>query len=66
MQEPTVVDSEPESPSTTHIVHVLMQFALAVRYRKHVLIASLLIAGILAALHYATATRYYAARRSCR
>ncbi|HIQ22664.1 MAG TPA: polysaccharide biosynthesis tyrosine autokinase [Planctomycetes bacterium] len=64
MQEPTVVYHEPEKQSTTHMVHVLMQFALAVRYRKHVLLVTLLVAALLGALYYATATRYYAARAS--
>jgi capsular exopolysaccharide synthesis family protein len=64
MQEPTVVHSKPENHSTTHIVHVLLQFAVAVRHRKHVLIAAIVVAGLLGGLYYATATRYYAARAS--
>jgi len=64
MQEPTAAPSEPHGPSTTHVVHVLMQFALAVRYRKNVVILALVISGILGALYYATATRYYSARAS--
>jgi capsular exopolysaccharide synthesis family protein len=64
MQEPTVVDSEPESPSASHIVHVLLQFAMAVRYRKNVVVAALLVSGLLGALYYATATRYYSAKAS--
>lgn len=64
MQEPTVVDSEPESPSGSHIVHVLLQFAMAVRYRKNVVVAALLASGLLGALYYSTATRYYSAKAS--
>ena len=63
MQEP-VADSQPESQSATHLVHVLMQFAWAVRHRKNVMFASLLVAGLLGGLYYATATRYYAAGAS--
>jgi capsular exopolysaccharide synthesis family protein len=41
-----------------------MQFAVAVRQRLNVLIASLVVAFLLAGLYYATATRYYAAETS--
>jgi capsular exopolysaccharide synthesis family protein len=64
MQEPTVIHHEPEPQSTTHIVHVLMQFVVAVRHRKHVLLAALAVAALLAGLYYATATRYYSAKAS--
>jgi len=64
MQEPTVVESEPAIQATAHVVHVLMQFALAVRYRKNVMIAALLVSGLLGGLYYATATRFYAAKAS--
>lgn len=64
MYDPTTQQSEPESQSTTHVVHVLMQFALAVRYRKNVVIMALVVSGMLGALYYATATRYYSAKAS--
>ncbi len=61
LEEPTVVQSEPAPSSTTHIVHALMQFLLAVRYRKNVVLVSLIVAGMLGGLYFATATRYYGA-----
>lgn len=62
MQEPAVAPASPESQSTTHMVYALMQFALAVRQRKHVVIAALLLAGLLGGLYFATATRLYSAK----
>jgi len=64
MQEPAVMDAEPDSQSTGHLVHILMQFALAVRYRKNVVIAALIVSGLLGGLYYATATRYYSSKAS--
>jgi len=61
LREPTVVHSEPPGGSTAHAVHAAMQFLMAVRYRKQVVFSTLLIAGLLAGLYYATATRYYGA-----
>ncbi len=58
-QEPTAAHSEPETDSARHLVHVLMQFALAVRARKNVLILALVVSLLLGGLYYATATRYY-------
>lgn len=62
VQEPTAAHVEPETDSARHMVHVLMQFALAVRYRKNVVIIALVISFLLCGLYYATATRYYVAR----
>ena len=61
LEEPTIVHSEPVGDSATHMVHALMKFALAVRYRKNVVLASLAVAALLGAFYFATATRYYAA-----
>jgi polysaccharide biosynthesis transport protein len=50
---------EPENRPTTDIVHGLMQFVIAVRHRKGVVIAAVFVTGVLGVLYYATATRYY-------
>jgi capsular exopolysaccharide synthesis family protein len=59
MEEAADGQLDPESRSTTHIVHGLMQFAVAVRHRKGVVIAAVFVTGVLGALYYVTATRYY-------
>ena len=59
MEEAADGQVEPESRSTTHIVHGLMQFAIAVRHRKGVVIAALFVTGVLGVLYYVTATPYY-------
>ena len=64
MEEPTRVHRETENQSTTHFIYVLMQFAVAVRRRKNVLIMTLVVAVLLGALYYATAIRYYSAKAS--
>jgi len=64
MQESAVAHVEPENDSAKHVVHVLMQFALAVRYRKNVVIVALAVTSLLGALYYATATRYYSSKAS--
>jgi len=58
-REPTLVYSENANQSTASAVHALMQFLVAVRYRKHVVMTALVVAGLLAGLYYTTATRYY-------
>jgi capsular exopolysaccharide synthesis family protein len=60
--EPTIIHVEPEGQSTTHLVHALLQFAMAVRYRKNVMFASLLVGVLLGGLYYVTATRFYSAK----
>jgi capsular exopolysaccharide synthesis family protein len=62
MPEPELVDSEAAGLSSAHFVHTLMQFAIAVRHRKHIIGAALLVAILLGGLYYATATRYYGAK----
>jgi capsular exopolysaccharide synthesis family protein len=59
IQESNAAHVEPETDSARHMVHMLMQFALAVRYRRNVVILSLVITFLLCGLYYATATRYY-------
>ena len=59
MEEAAEGQLEPENRSTTHIVHGLMQFAVAVRHRKGVVIAAVFVTGVLGVLYYVTATRYY-------
>lgn len=62
MQDPIDAPPEPDRQSTTHLVHVLLQFALAVRHRKNVVILALVVCTLLGGLYYATATRYYSAK----
>ena len=59
MEEAADSQVEPENRSTTHIVHGLMQFAIAVRHRKGVVIAAVFVTCLLGVLYYVTATRYY-------
>ncbi|MFH1919244.1 MAG: polysaccharide biosynthesis tyrosine autokinase [Planctomycetota bacterium] len=63
-QEATAQHAESESEASVQIVHVLMQFALAVRYRKGVVIIALAVSFLLCGLYYATATRRYGAKAS--
>ncbi len=55
------VESEVESPPGAQIARDLLRFVLAVRYRKNVVIATMVVAALLGALYFATATRYYGA-----
>jgi len=59
--DPAVSDATTEASSSRLLVHVLLHFMLAVRYRKNVVIASLLACGLLGGLYFTTATRYYGA-----
>jgi len=61
-QEPTVLQSESPQESSTHIVHAMMQFLMAIRYRWNVVVTSLAVAGVIGGVYYATATRYYGAK----
>lgn len=61
LQESTVIRSQSGNQASSHIVHAMMHFLLAVRYRRNVVLVALLVAGMLGGLYYATATRYYAA-----
>ena len=53
---------EPESQSTAQLVHSLLRFVLAVRYRKNLVAAVMAAAALLGALYYATAPRRYSAK----
>ncbi|MBN2023885.1 MAG: polysaccharide biosynthesis tyrosine autokinase [Pirellulales bacterium] len=57
-----VVNSPGEGQSSRILVHMLAQFLLAVRYRKNVVIASLVACALLGGLYFATATRFYGAK----
>jgi capsular exopolysaccharide synthesis family protein len=48
--------------SAAHVLQVAVQFAGAVRRRWHIVAKAVLAAGILGALYYATATRFYASK----
>ena len=61
MVESPAVEAESDDVATTHFVHSLLQFAIAVRHRKNIVIICLAVAILLGALYYATATRYYSA-----
>ena len=62
MEEPSAAPAQTETYSTAHVVHALMQFALAVRHRISVVIGAVVVCALLGGLYYATATRYYAAK----
>ena len=59
LDEPTANGAESANDSTAHLVHALMHFLLAVRYRKNVVIAALLVAALGGGLYYMTATPLY-------
>lgn len=61
IQEPTVVHSQPAGDSTAHVVHALMHFLMAARYRKNLVFLSLAVAAILGGVYFATATPFYPA-----
>ncbi len=61
MLESPAVEAENDEGASTHFVHSLVQFAIAVRHRKNIVIVCLAVAILLGALYYATATRYYSA-----
>ncbi len=59
LEESTTTHPEPAVSSTAHVVHALAQFSMAVRYRRNVVFASLIVAGLAGMLYYMTATPYY-------
>jgi len=61
-ESPRPTDSEPSAQPGTMVAQNLLRFLLAVRYRKNVVILSLVVAAILGGLYYATVTRYYASK----
>ncbi len=60
-EETTLLQSETDGEATTHMVHAVMRFFMAVRYRKSVVITALGVTALLGGLYYVTATEYYAA-----
>jgi len=59
LQEPPSTNDRAANDSTAHVVHGLMQFLMAVRYRKNVVLLALLVTGLAGWLYYQTATPYY-------
>lgn len=62
MEEPLVPQERAKSETSSHIVVALLQFTMAVKHRKNVLILCVFIALALGAFYYSTATRLYSAR----
>jgi len=60
-REPHAVTPPPPAQSNRLLVYVLMQFLLAVRYRKNVVIVTLVVTGLAGAVYFLTAPRYYSA-----
>ena len=50
MVESPAVEAESDDVATTHFVHSLLQFAIAVRHRKNIVIICLAVAILLGAL----------------
>ncbi len=61
VQESASLPTTTEKINATNMVHALMQFVTAMRYRKSILVISMLVCLLLGGLYYATATRYYGA-----
>ena len=51
-----------QTVSTTHIVYSVLRFLRVVRHRRAIVAVTLVIAGLLGAVYYATAERVYAAK----
>jgi len=64
MEEPATPTAESRPHANGHIVHAMMQFAVALRHRKKLVFASLMGTALLGGLYFATATRYYSAEAS--
>ena len=62
MEESLVPQERSNTESSSHIVHALMQFAVAIKHRKNVVILCLFVTLAIGAFHYSTATRLYSAR----
>ncbi len=60
--EATIIHAEPQAEASSQIVQSLWRFGLTVRYRKKILLCTLLAAVLLGGFYYATATRYYGAK----
>ncbi len=62
MEEPLSPQERVEDKSSSHIVHALLQFAVAVKHRKNVVLLCVFVTLALGALYYSTATRLYSAK----
>lgn len=62
MEESLAPQERANSESSSHIVHAMMQFAMAIKHRKNVVILCVFVTLALGALYYSTATRLYSAR----
>lgn len=60
-QESASVPTASERINATNMVHALMQFLMAMRYRKSSVAVALVVCLLLGGLYYTTATRYYGA-----
>ncbi|MGD9126114.1 MAG: polysaccharide biosynthesis tyrosine autokinase [Planctomycetia bacterium] len=62
--EPTTKPQEPQADNQASLmaIHTLLRFLSAVRYRKHILIATLFGTCLLGGLYFFTATRHYGAK----
>ncbi len=60
--EATIIHAQQQDEATSQIVQSLWRFGLTVRYRKKILLSSLLVSVLLGAFYYVTATRYYGAK----
>jgi uncharacterized protein involved in exopolysaccharide biosynthesis len=57
----SAINGESHERDFAQVVLALMRFAVAVRYRKTILLAVLLVGGLLGGLYYLTATRQFSA-----
>lgn len=62
MEESLTPQQRPDTESSSHIVHALVQFAIAVKHRRNIVILCVFATLVLGALYYSTATRLYSAR----
>jgi len=62
LEEATVIHSPPAGTSATHLVHTVIQFLMAVRHHKSVMLTAAGVTLVLGGLYFATATRYYGSK----
>ena len=62
MEEPLAPQERASSESSSHIVHALLQFAMAIKHRKNIVILCVFVTLICGAFYYSTATRLYSAQ----
>ena len=61
---PSIAPVMPRQQPEVNMIHGILRFLRVVRYRKAIVIVVLFAAGVLGALHYATATRLYESKAS--